>query len=133
MPTMIDKRLLKLCLVLLMLPAGSGLAKAQEVSNDRFQLSPLRIQYGVGSLRLEGMGGFLIAVPDENNEINLIVNTTEGKQAIRESHSIRAAAVQKKVTYYTTLAAAIATCLALDHLEGGEVNKLQTLHKEVAA
>jgi carbamoyl-phosphate synthase large subunit len=69
----------------------------------------------------------------KNGEITFIANTTEGKQAIRESHSIRAAAVQKKVTYYTTLAAAIATCLALDHLEGGEVNKLQTLHKEVAA
>ena len=69
----------------------------------------------------------------KNGEITFIANTTEGKQAIRESHSIRAAAVQKKVTYYTTLAAAIATCLALDHLEGGEVNKLQELHKEVAA
>jgi carbamoyl-phosphate synthase large subunit len=69
----------------------------------------------------------------KNGDITFIANTTEGKQAIRESHSIRAAAVQQKVTYYTTLAAAIATCLALDHLEGGEVNKLQDLHREVAA
>jgi carbamoyl-phosphate synthase large subunit len=69
----------------------------------------------------------------KNGEITFIANTTEGKQAIRESHSIRAAAVQRKVTYYTTLAAAIATCMALDHLDGGEVNKLQDLHKEVVA
>ncbi len=69
----------------------------------------------------------------KNGEIAFIANTTEGKQAIRESHSIRAAAVQNKVTYYTTLAAAMATCMALDHLDGGEVNKLQDLHKEVAA
>jgi len=69
----------------------------------------------------------------KNGEITFIANTTEGKQAIRESHSIRAAAVQRKVTYYTTLAAAMATCMALDHLDGGEVNKLQDLHKEVAA
>ena len=69
----------------------------------------------------------------KNGEITFIANTTEGKQAIRESHSIRAAAVQNKVTYYTTLAAAMATCMALDHLDGGDVNKLQDLHKEVAA
>ena len=41
----------------------------------------------------------------KNDEIALIVNTTEGKQAIRESHSIRREAVHKRVTYYTTLAA----------------------------
>ncbi len=69
----------------------------------------------------------------KNDEISFIVNTTEGKQAIRESHSIRAAAVVGKVTYYTTLAAAMATCMALDHLDGGEVNKLQDLHEEVVA
>ncbi len=69
----------------------------------------------------------------KNDEICLIVNTTEGKQAIKESHSIRAAAVHRKVTYYTTLAAAMATSMALDYLDGGEVNKLQDLHSEVVA
>jgi carbamoyl-phosphate synthase large subunit len=67
----------------------------------------------------------------KSDEIHFIVNTTEGKQAIRESHSIRAAAVQKKVTYYTTMPAAIATSYALDHLEGGSVNRLQDLHAGV--
>ncbi len=69
----------------------------------------------------------------KNNEISLIVNTTEGKQAIQESHSIRAAAVRKSVTYYTTLGAAIATCIALEHLDDSDVNRLQDLHREVAA
>jgi carbamoyl-phosphate synthase large subunit len=69
----------------------------------------------------------------KNSEICFIVNTTEGKQAIRESHSIRGAAVHHKVTYYTTMAAGIATSMALDHLDGGDVNKLQDLHGEVAA
>jgi len=64
----------------------------------------------------------------KNNEFSLIVNTTEGKQAIRESHSIRAAAVHQKVTYYTTLAAAKATCDALEHLNNVVVNRLQDLH-----
>ena len=67
----------------------------------------------------------------KNHEISLIVNTTEGKQAIRESQSIRAEAVRNKVTYYTTLAAAKATCDALDHLDDLTVNRLQDLHAEV--
>ena len=68
----------------------------------------------------------------KNGEIALIVNTTEGKQAIFESRSIRAEAVRRNVTYYTTLGAAIATCEALEHLDDVEVNRLQDLHKEVA-
>ncbi|MGD2168190.1 MAG: carbamoyl-phosphate synthase large subunit, partial [Gammaproteobacteria bacterium] len=64
----------------------------------------------------------------KNQEVSLIVNTTEGKQAIRESHSIRAEAVHHKVTYYTTISAAKATCDALDHLDNVRVNRLQELH-----
>jgi len=67
----------------------------------------------------------------KNEEISLIVNTTEGKQAIRESHSIRGAAVHRKVTYYTTMPAALATGYALDHRDGGSVNRLQDLHAGV--
>jgi len=67
----------------------------------------------------------------KNDEIALIVNTTEGKQATLESRSIRREAVHRKVTYYTTINAALATCEALDHLDSGEVNLLQDLHKEV--
>jgi carbamoyl-phosphate synthase large subunit len=67
----------------------------------------------------------------KNDEINLIVNTTDGKQAISESRSIRREAVARKVTYYTTLAGAFATCQAIDHLQDVEVNRLQDLHKEV--
>jgi carbamoyl-phosphate synthase large subunit len=69
----------------------------------------------------------------KNNEISLIVNTTEGKQAIRESLSIRAAAVHHKVTYYTTLPAAKATCDALEHLDNVSVNCLQELHSDMVS
>jgi len=69
----------------------------------------------------------------KNGEIQLIVNTTEGKQAMQESRSIRREAVARKVTYYTTLAAAHATCDALDHLNEVEVNRLQDLHRELVA
>jgi len=67
----------------------------------------------------------------KNDEIVLIVNTTEGKQAVSESRSIRGEAVQRRVTYYTTLAAALATCDALDSLDQIDVNRLQDLHKEI--
>ncbi len=67
----------------------------------------------------------------KNDEIDLIINTTEGKQATMESHSIRREAVHRHVTYYTTFAAALATCEALDHLDEVDVNRLQDLHHEV--
>jgi carbamoyl-phosphate synthase large subunit len=68
----------------------------------------------------------------KNDEISLIVNTTEGKQAILESNSIRREAVARKVTYFTTLAGGFAICAAMDHLHDVEVNRLQDLHKEIA-
>ena len=69
----------------------------------------------------------------KNGEIDLIVNTTEGKQAITESESIRAEAVRRGVTYYTTIGAAIATCRAIEYLDDNTVNRLQDLHNEVVA
>jgi len=69
----------------------------------------------------------------KNDEISLIVNTTEGRQAIRESHSIRREAVYRKVTYYTTIAAAKATCVALEYLDAAGVSSLGDLHAELHA
>ncbi|RFA30561.1 carbamoyl phosphate synthase large subunit [Alkalilimnicola ehrlichii] len=69
----------------------------------------------------------------KNDEIDMIINTTEGKQAISDSFSIRREALHHKVSYTTTIAAARATCLALDFLEANEVSRLQDLHKEVIA
>ena len=69
----------------------------------------------------------------KNDEISLIVNTTEGRQATRDSMAIRREAVSRRVTYFTTLAAGLATCEALDHLEDQDVNRLQDLHRELSA
>ena len=68
----------------------------------------------------------------KNGEIHFIVNTTEGRQSIRESHSIRREALNHKVTYYTTIAAGKATCVALQHADVTSVNRLQDLHQEFA-
>ena len=67
----------------------------------------------------------------KNGEIVLIINTTEGRQAVRESNAIRREAVQRRVTYYTTMAAALASCAALDQLDSVDVNRLQDLHLEI--
>ncbi|MEE4378227.1 MAG: carbamoyl-phosphate synthase large subunit [Candidatus Competibacteraceae bacterium] len=68
----------------------------------------------------------------KNDEIALIINTTEGRQAIADSFSMRREALMHKVSYTTTVAGAKATCLALRSLNG-EVNCLQDLHKELLA
>ena len=66
----------------------------------------------------------------KNGQIDLIVNTTEGKQAIADSYTIRRTALHNKVSYSTTLAGARATCMALEYLNTGNVNSLQNLHQE---
>ncbi len=67
----------------------------------------------------------------KNDEISFIVNTTEGKQAIEDSYSIRREALQHKVTYTTTLAGAAASCRAMKRREQTDVNRLQDLHQEL--
>ncbi|MEZ5499419.1 MAG: carbamoyl-phosphate synthase large subunit [Steroidobacteraceae bacterium] len=66
----------------------------------------------------------------KNDQISLIVNTTEGKQAVLESQMIRREAVARRVTYYTTMAGAFASSEAIDHLAEVDVNRLQDLHTE---
>jgi len=67
----------------------------------------------------------------KNGEIQLIINTTEGKKAIADSFLIRREALQHQVTYTTTLAGAHAICLALDALDTGRVYCLQDLHRQL--
>ena len=67
-----------------------------------------------------------------NGEVDLIVNTTEGRASILESHEIREQAVRNNVTYFTTLAAADAACRAIDHYGAGAVSRLQDLHEAMA-
>jgi len=67
----------------------------------------------------------------KNDEINLIINTTEGKEAVADSYSIRRTALQHKVFYTTTMAGAFATIQALKCLDTQKVNCLQELHKGV--
>ena len=67
----------------------------------------------------------------KNGQIQFIANTTEGKKSIEESTSIRGAAIQHKVSYFTTIAGARAAAIALDHLDKVQVNRLQDLHTQL--
>ena len=67
----------------------------------------------------------------KNGEIVYIVNTTEGKQAIADSFSIRREALQHHVTYSTTVAGARALVHSLDFRSDGAVHSLQELHREL--
>lgn len=69
----------------------------------------------------------------KNGEIVYIVNTTEGRQAIADSFSIRRSALQQKVTYSTTMTGAVALVDSLASREQGDVHSLQELHARLAA
>ncbi|MCO6440663.1 MAG: carbamoyl-phosphate synthase large subunit [Nitrococcus mobilis] len=69
----------------------------------------------------------------KNDSVDLIINTTEGRQAIADSFSIRREALQGKVCYTTTIAGARATVQALDYLDSGAVISLQELYQEATA
>jgi len=65
----------------------------------------------------------------KNDEIDLIVNTTEGKKTVADSYSIRRTALQHKVLYTTTMAGASAIIQALKCKDTSKVNCLQELHR----
>ncbi|MBI3222340.1 MAG: carbamoyl-phosphate synthase large subunit [Nitrosomonadales bacterium] len=69
----------------------------------------------------------------KNGEVSLIINTVDSKPSVmRDSYSIRHAALQGRVTYYTTLAGARAACIGMQHLTGLRVYDVQTLHRRLA-
>ncbi len=65
----------------------------------------------------------------KNEEISLIINTVKNQRsAIRDSYSIRHAALQARVTYYTTLAGARAACMGITNRRELQAYNLQKLH-----
>ena len=64
----------------------------------------------------------------KNDEIQVIVNTTEGRQAIADSSMIRRTALRHNVFCTTTIAGALAVCEALDFGDKMSVYTIQQLH-----
>ena len=67
----------------------------------------------------------------KNGEIDMIVNTTEGKQAIADSYTIRRTALQYGIPYFTTVAGARALVEAIRTPRTPVVSSMQELHAEV--
>ena len=68
----------------------------------------------------------------KNDEIDMIVNTTEGRQAIADSYAIRRTALQYRVPYFTTLAGARALVEAIRVRGTPTVSSMQEIHPQVA-
>ena len=68
-----------------------------------------------------------------NDAIDLIINTTEGRQAIADSAAIRRLALRHKVCYTTTLSGGAAICEAIRVGRVDKVRKIQDLHRGMMA
>jgi carbamoyl-phosphate synthase large subunit len=55
----------------------------------------------------------------KNNEIALVMNTTEGTQAVSDSRDIRRVALMDKIPYFTTAAASVAAVAAMKARDEG--------------
>ncbi|SFK66383.1 carbamoyl-phosphate synthase large subunit [Azotobacter beijerinckii] len=69
----------------------------------------------------------------KNDEVTLIINTTEGRQSIADSFSIRRNALQHKICITTTIAGGQAICEALKFGPEKTVRRLQDLHAGINA
>ena len=69
----------------------------------------------------------------KNDAIDFIVNTTEGRQAISDSATIRRSALNRKVCYTTTLAGGESIVRAVKFGDEREVRRLQDLHQCIKA
>jgi len=66
-------------------------------------------------------GGRTIADRLKDGEVHLVMNSTEGAQAIEDSRDIRAVALYDKIPYYTTAAGSHAAALAMKARRESEV------------
>ncbi len=64
----------------------------------------------------------------KNKEVNLIVNTTEGRQSILDSASIRRTALEEKIYCTTTIEGGRAVCSVIRNKDSWGVERLQDLH-----
>jgi len=64
----------------------------------------------------------------DNHEIDFVINTTEGAQAIVDSQSLRRAALMNGIAYYTTLRAAKAALEAIAVEKRGDL-RVQSLQR----
>jgi carbamoyl-phosphate synthase large subunit len=125
-----------------MLPSGGGLFVSVKDADKPFILEPVRILADLGFqivatagthafLETQGITARLVKkvlegrphIVDfmQNGEIQLVFNTTEGRQSLQDSFSLRRNALMLKIPYYTTAAGGLAAAQAIKALEAGEM------------
>ncbi|UYP66990.1 carbamoyl-phosphate synthase large subunit [Thalassobacter stenotrophicus] len=79
--------------------------------------------HGIASTRVNKAyeGGRTIVDVMKDGEVDLVMNTTEGAQAVEDSRSMRNVALMDKIPYYTTLAGSHAAALAIKARDEGDV------------
>ncbi|MET4685401.1 carbamoyl-phosphate synthase large subunit [Brevundimonas faecalis] len=78
------------------------------------------LEVGLVKKVLEGRPNIVDAM--KNGEIQLVFNTTEGKQALTDSFSIRRTALMMKIPYYTTAAGALAAAQGIAAIRAGDLD-----------
>ncbi len=114
-------------------------ALAKQLSDLGFKLVASK-----GTADIIGQAGFVVTMVNKvqegrpnivdmikSDKIDLIINTTEGRQAILDSAAIRSSAEQHRVYYTTTMAGGNAVCQALNFRGDITVRSIQSLHQEI--
>jgi carbamoyl-phosphate synthase large subunit len=67
-----------------------------------------------------------------NGEVQLVINTVEGVEAIADSYTIRRSSIEKNVAYFTTVPGARAAVLGIEALkrENWDVRAIQDFHSQ---
>ncbi len=78
------------------------------------------LEVGLVKKVLEGRPNIVDAM--KNGEVQLVFNTTDGKQALADSFSIRRTALMMKIPYYTTAAGSLAAAQGIAAVRHGEMD-----------
>ncbi|WP_303718872.1 carbamoyl-phosphate synthase large subunit [Brevundimonas naejangsanensis] len=78
------------------------------------------LEVGLVKKVLEGRPNIVDAM--KNGEVQLVFNTTDGKQALTDSFSIRRTALMMKIPYYTTASGSLAAAQAIAAVRHGEMD-----------
>ncbi|WP_292263839.1 carbamoyl-phosphate synthase large subunit [Brevundimonas sp.] len=78
------------------------------------------IEVGLVKKVLEGRPHIVDAM--KNGEVQLVINTTEGKQSLQDSFSLRRTALMMKIPYYTTATGALAAAQGIAALRAGDLD-----------
>ena len=125
------------------LPSGGAVFVSVKDADKAFVLEPVRIlaAQGFRVVATAGTAGFLreqgvevqtvkkvlegrpnIVDLMKNGEVNLVFNTTEGRQSLQDSFSLRRTALMGKIPYYTTTAGVLAAAQAIVAVASGSLD-----------